>query len=488
MWRKIANWVGREWHQSWLMVSFCIGVIAGTVLALDLRVNYFASPVWIGVVVGLFVAAYLKPKTALIILGLVAGMVLAFFRASAELVGEDYVRRLYGETVLVAGAVKGDPETDEKGTKFKMVNSKFGEEGAEVSGSLYVSVSENEELARGDEVMLEGKMSEGFGVYVGYMYRPKIVKWERPEPGDLAVVVRNWFAERIRSAIPETEANLGLSYLLGMRTGLPDELDEKLRTVGLVHIVVASGAHLSILVEVARKIFGKLSRFAGVLFSVLFVVFFMSMVGWTPSIMRAGMMTILTLVAWYSGRKLAAWRLIIMVMAVTLVVNPMFVIDLGWLLSFASYAGIMVLGPRLTRFCYGSRKPGFVASMVITTISATLMTLPIVLYYYGQVSLISVVANLLILPTLPWAMGLVFLTGVVAGVLGLEMVVAWCATKILEFHIAVVEWFGEMKQFLVEMQAYQWWVFLLYLVIIVALVLGWIWKKRRKVVKLREVE
>ncbi|MDO4747403.1 MAG: ComEC/Rec2 family competence protein [Candidatus Saccharibacteria bacterium] len=488
MWRRFVGWMGREWHQSWLMVSFCVGVIAGTILALCFRVNYFASPVWLGVVVGLFLVAYLKPKTALIIMVLVAGMVLAFFRASVELKGEDYVRRLNGETVLVAGIVKGDPETDEKGTKFRLVDLKFGEEEVGASGGLYVSVGENEELARGDEVVLEGKMSEGFGVYAGYMYKPKIVKWERPEPGDLAVKMRNWFAERIRGVMPETEANLGLSYLLGMRTGLSDELNEKLRTVGLVHIVVASGAHLSILVEVARRMFGKLSRFAGVLFSILFVVFFMSMVGWTPSIMRAGMMTILTLVAWYSGRRIESWRLIITVMSVTLIINPMFVVDLGWLLSFASYAGIMIMGPKLTEYFYGGQKPGFVASMILTTLSATLMTLPIVLYYYGQVSLISVIANLLILPTLPWAMGLVFMTGIFAGLPGMETVVAWCATKMLEFHIAVVEWFGEMRQFLMEIRPYQWWVFLLYLVIIGALVMGWIWKKRRKVVKLREVE
>ncbi len=384
-----------------------------------------------------------------------------------------------GQNVVVTGTIDGDPETDEKGTSFKLKNLRFGENGEyESRGSLYISEYKNEKLKRSDEVTLGGKLSDGFGTYAGYMYKPTIKNWKRPEPGDLVLKVRNWFAERIESLIPEPQNKLGLSYLLGMKSGLPDDLAENLRIVGLVHIVVASGAHLSILVEIAKKLFGKLSRFAGLMFSILFIIFFMAMVGWTPSILRAGIMSILTLVAWYVGRKIAPWRIIIMVAAVTLMIDPMFLINLGWLLSFASFAGIMILGPKITKIFYGGKKPGFVAGTVITTVSATLMTLPIVLYYYGTISLTSVVANLLILPTLSYAMGLVFLTGVVAGIPGVEVAVSWCATKLLDFHIAVVGFFGELKQFLIEIPPYQVWVFLIY-ILIFAFILMWWWKKRR---------
>ena len=145
--------------------------------------------------------------------------------------------------------------------------------------------------------------------------------------------------------------------------------------------------------------------------------------------------------------------------------NPMFLINLGWLLSFASFGGIMIVGPRLTRFFYGNKKPNAVAEIIITTISATIMTLPIILYYYGMVSLISVVANLLILPTLPYAMGLVFLTGVVIGIPWVETVMAWCAKMILDFHIMIVNFYGGMNELLVKIPPYQWQVFLIYLVI-----------------------
>ena len=130
----------------------------------------------------------------------------------------------------------------------------------------------------------------------------------------------------------------------------------------------------------------------------------------------------------------------------------------------------MVLGPKMTRYFYGEKKPGFIAETVITTIAATLMTLPITLYYFGQISLISVVANLLILPTLSYAMGLTFLVGVFAGLPGIEIAISFLATKLLDFHILVVEFFGAQTQFLVKFSQYQWQVFLIYIPILLVMI------------------
>lgn len=375
--------LGKLWenlHQSYFVVFWCIGMIAGVVMALIFKINYYVSPWWCVLSTLLFLVTYLKPKYVFVVVAFISGMLVAFFRMSGEI---------------------GTVQTG-----------------------------------------LEGLVTGG----------------------------RDWFAARIQKLIPEPEASLGLSYLLGVKAGLSEELSENLRTVGLVHIVVASGAHLGILVEIARKIFGRISRFAGLLFSILFILFFMMMVGWTPSIMRAGIMAILNLLAWYVGRKIAPWRIILIVAAATLVINPTYITNLGWLLSFASFGGIMILGPQMTKFFYGKKKPGLISSTIITTISATIMTLPLTLYYFGQISLISVVANLLILPTLSWAMGLTFLTGVFAGISGIENVVSFLTMKLLDFHIFVVELFGQMTPFLIKISPYRPQTFLLYLVILVLIV------------------
>ena len=476
---KFVKSLTRPIHQSYFVVALCIGILAGTILALVFRINYFTSPIWLAAVIVFLIIAYLKPRTALIIIAFIAGMLVSFVRASGELQGEDYIRQFYDQTIAVTGTVDGDPNSDETTTKFKLTALKFGEDTErQTPGNLYISISLNETIHRSDQLTIEGKLSPGFGTYAGFMYKPTIQKLARPTPGDPVLATRDWFAARIKTQLPEPNNSLGLSYLLGMKTSLPDDLNENLRTVGLVHIVVASGAHLSILVEIARRIFGKLSRFSGLLFSIAFIIFFMAMVGFTPSIMRAGLMAILALLAWYVGRKFAPWRIILLVAAITLVINPMFIINLGWLLSFASFAGIMILGPQLATFFYGDKQPKFIASTILTTISATLMTLPITLYYFGTLSLISVLANLLILPTLPIAMGLTFLTGTFADLPLINTAISFLTTKLLDFHIAVVNFFAEIKSFLITIDPYQPQVFLLYIPIIVLLVYSFLRRKR----------
>lgn len=470
----MSKFLGQRIHQSYFVVAFCIGIIIGVIIALIFRFNFFSSSLWIILILFLLVFTYFLPKRWLLILVFFAGVILSLFRFSFELFSEEYISQFYGKTVLISGAINWEPETDEKGTKIKISDLSFGKEKYKTGGSIFITLKENESIWRSDRITVSGKLMEGFGTYLGYMYKPKVLNISRPEPGDVTLKIRNWFAERVSQLIPEPEVNLGLSYLLGMKGGLSDELSEKLRTVGLVHIVVASGTHLSILVGIAGKIFGKISRFSGLLFSMLFVLFFMAMVGFTPSILRAGIMSILTVLVGYTGRRFAPWRIILLVSAGTLIYEPMYIINLGWLLSFSAFSGIMILGPKLTEFFYGEKKPGFISSTIITTISATILTLPITLYFYGSVSLISILANLLILPTLPVAMGLVFLSGIIMGFLVLETVVSFLATKILDYHIMIVDFFSSMKSFLVTMETEQAWVFLIYVFIIGVFVLSWI--------------
>lgn len=312
-------------------------------------------------------------------------------------------------------------------------------------------------------------------------------------PQGMALEARDTFAEKVNDTLGGKEAKLGLAYLVGMKDGLDSETQEMLRAVGLTHIVVASGTHLSIIVEFFRKRFGKISRFAGALFGIVFIVIFAAVVGWTASITRAAIVAGLSMFSWYYGRKIGAMRVILIAMAITLLINPLYALDLGWQLSFASFAGIMLLMPAMCEFFYGKkRKPGTVAELLLASIAATLMCAPILLYYFGSLSLIALVANVLILPTIPFAMGMTFLVGL-AGFLPtlllfdwLRFIVVKITTFVLDYHLAVVEFLAKQTSFIITIPKNQPLVLLLYVPILVPFVVGYAKKLRlRQKAKLR---
>lgn len=386
---------------------------------------------------------------------------------------ESRLRNLSGKIITLSGTIVEDPDTTQNGTSYRLnslcldtANSHSMEHDClPAVSTVFVSGSVNRQLQRSDRVTISGKMNAGFGIFAGTFSRPKITNITKLSSGDIFLQVRDFFTNSIRKHIPEEPVALGLGYLLGARSSLPDGLDESLKIVGLTHIIVASGANLSILVSFSRKVFGKVSRLFGMACSVFLVLFYVGMVGLSPSMVRAGIVSILSLLAWSVGRTFSPVRLLIVVAAATLLYNPMYLIDLGWLLSFGSFAGVMIVGPWLTKFFYGNKKPGLIGATLLETISASLICTPILLYFFGTMSLISLLANLLVLPTISLAMSLCFITGIFS-ILNLDWLASLfgqTATWLLNYHLWVINFFGTQTSFLVTIPTQQWPVFLAYL-------------------------
>lgn len=422
----------------------------GVILSFVWNTDFFVSGVWVLAGLGCFVFSVFVPKRILMILALMAGVVLGGWRGGIELIDVKYMAQFEGDEIEVVGKVYEDPDGSGGKMTFRINELRFGGE-REVRGSLFVQVSGGRaEVARSDTVRLRGKLSGGFGSFAGSMYRPKVVEILRPEPGDFGLKIREFFAELVRKYIPSPEVDLSLGYLLGARRALPDSLTETLKIVGLTHIVVASGYNLSILVRFSRKVFGKISRFAAMFVSLILIFMFMAITGWTPSMLRAGMVAVLSLLAWYAGRNFHPVKLIFLVAAATLLINPNYIVDLGWILSIASFAGVIIVAPLITAYFYGRKRPNFVARVVLETVAAQIVCLPVLLFFFGSFSLISVVANVLVVPTIPAVMALTFATGIVSFVPFLAQIIGWAATLVLKYHILVIDFFGAQTSFLIS--------------------------------------
>lgn len=472
---KFCRFCGQEIHASYCFYAAIAGIIFGIVASFYTKTIFCQSWLWLIAAILLLLFALNFSNRLTLLIACLAGMIIANFRVAPELISQDYFVGLTGSTVTISGKIAGDPDISSGQVKFKLSNLRLqlprDQPELQLAGTVYVQLTSSRvELERSDIVTLTGKVGSNFGTYSATFYRPELVDVERAAAGDVFARLKTWFAHLVHNLIPSPAADLGLGYLMGLKSGLPDSLADALRAVGMTHVVVASGAHLGILVSAARKIFGKISKFAGLLFSLLLIAGFVLLVGFTPSMTRAGLVASLSLLLGYVGRKFTPLRLLSFVACLTLLIVPSNFQNLGWQLSFASFFGIMLVAPRLQAFLYGGKHPPWLASMLITSLSTSLICAPILIYNFGSLSLLALIANLIILPTLPYAMLLVFLTGATSFWLWLAQIFATLAQALLEFHIFVVHFLSEKTMFIIELTANDPRIFLIYLPVLLLLI------------------
>lgn len=433
-------------HSSWFLAWIAVGVLGGTALALVVPGALFAGSEWQVMAFSLLFITIIKPLRTMVVMALVGGILLGLWRGASARIGLEGYQPYYEQTVTVQGKINDDTAYGPRGDQ-RLQLSEVQINQQHLPGTVWASTGSLAELKRGDYAILSGRLSEGFGTMAASLHRAELVSAERPSPGDIARRVRDWFAVGVRRSIPEPEASLGVGYLVGQRSSLPERLDEQLRAVGLTHIVVASGYNLTILVRFARRLFARVSKYLATLAAGSMIGGFMLITGFSPSMSRAGLVAGLSLAGWYYGRTIHPLVLLPFAAAVTVLINPAYIWgDIGWYLSFISFAGIILLAPLLQHFFWGQgKRPGFARQILVDTFSAQLLTLPLIIFAFGQYSGYALLANLLVLPVVPVIMLVTFAGGLAS--VALPSISAWVgmpANLLLQYTTGVVGWVANL--------------------------------------------
>ena len=473
----IGKWLGGELHISWLIAVWCLGVVVGVVASMQLPYGMFSGLGWLLLACCLLIPLLKDQRRWMIGLVLVSGATLGLWRGGIGQIGLENYQQIIGSQVELSGKIMEDPDVDKQGkTVLRLTDITF--QNQELPGNIWVTTAKNDVLRRSDRVTVGGKLTDGFGSFAGAIYRAELVDVERPVPGDVAVGARDWFAERVRAKVPAPKADLGLGFLLGLRRALPTELAEALKIAGLTHVIVASGYNLTILVRLSRRLFVRVSKYLSMLTSVAMILAFMAITGLSPSMSRAGLVAGLSLATWYYGRNMHPFVLLPFAAAVTLLVNPQFGWnDLGWQLSFASFAGVIVLAPLLQRYFFGEKEPGTLRQIVGETLSAQIMTLPLILLTFGVLSNVALIANVLILPFVPLAMLMTFLVGIFAGVPFLADILATPTTWLLSYMTHVADWLASQSWAQTEISIG--WLGVLVMYAVIALATWYMWRQTK---------
>jgi competence protein ComEC len=474
----VGWWFRQLVHSSWGIAVLCAAFVVGVWLALLLR-----APVWLGVAVLPFIAiSFWRIRVYVLPIIACGGLCVGLGYGSAALGERDAYEAYIGQLVEISGKVKEDPSSSSSGQLSLQLDTVFIDK-RQLPGSILVSVSMSD-IKRGDIVTVRSILKDGFGSFPATMSRATLVSAIRPSPGDIGRVVRDWFADKVRTAVPEPQASLGIGFLTGQKSALPDDLADALKIAGLTHIVVASGYNLTILVRMARRLFVRVSKYLAAVSSGVMITMFMAITGLSPSMTRAGLVSGLSLLAWYYGHRFHPLVLLPFAAAITVALQPSYVWgDLGWQLSFAAFAGVMIVAPLLQRYFFGAKEPGVLRQILGETIAAHIVTIPIIAIGFGVISNVAVIANVLVVPLVPLAMLLTFIVGLWA-IVGFPFIwfVAVPTTWLLTYMTSVATFVSELSWAQSELQ-FEAWIWAIY---VLAVALACIWMTRATKYDLRE--
>lgn len=388
--------------------------------------------------------------------------------------------RFEGQKVTIIGVANTDAVYGARyQMTFDMRAARVLSDDTPLVGGLQISGFGAPMVYKGDQVQVSGKLFKSRGNNLGRIsYGALTVMAHHPS---LVDTIRRKFAAGIQSTVPEPMASFGMGLLVGQRNTLPQDTSDELQRVGLTHIIAVSGYNLTIIMQAVGRLMKKRSKFQYLFLSILLMFSFLLLAGSSPSIVRASVVCGLGLTAWYFGRKIKPIVLLMTAAAITVVANPLYAWgNVSWMLSFLAFFGVLVVAPIIVGRFYRRREPGFIAGIVVESLCAEIMTLPYVLYIFGQMSTVATLANLLVAAFVPLAM----LCSLIAGLAGMCIPafagwITWPATLVMTYMLDMVRLLSYVPHAFIENLSFSG-ILLAVSYLLVACLLGIAWHRTRQ--------
>lgn len=463
-----------QFRRTTLLILSMLAFLSGLALART-EVLITGGWVWLSLVSLIAVARRrsLTTTAAIIFFGLALG----WWRGSVYMRQLAWYQPLLKRPVIITARADSDGVYAERSQlAFDITQIQVRDpESIRLAGKIGVKGFGEQAVYRGDMVQIEGKLYPTRGSRQASISFAEIKVVGRSSSS--IETMRRRFQAGMLSALPEPMASFGLGLLIGQRNTLPDSVTGQLKNVGLTHIVAVSGYNLTIIMGAVYLALKKRSKYQSTVFSLLLIMLFLLFTGFSPSIVRAAIVSTLSILAVYYGHRFRPLVLILLAAVLTAGWYPVYIwSDIGWYLSFLAFFGVLILAPLLIKRVYGAKKPRLVANVLIETLCAQALTLPLIMYIFGEVSLISLPANILLVPLVPLAMLLSF----IAALAGMFMPFmagwfAWPAKILLTYMLDMVALLARVPHALAERSLSLAAMLVLYTVIVgVALIL---WRK-----------
>ncbi|TAN57691.1 ComEC family competence protein [Patescibacteria group bacterium] len=394
-------------------------------------------------------------------------------RLNEPIIDQSHIGFYNGQKILLQGIVVGEPEMKKASIRYAI--REITADNHDLRGRLLITSRFYPEYHYGDLLEIECKLKkpepfEGFeydkylsryGIYSTCSF-PKIALLEQNKGSAVRAMLldfKKYFTSRLEKIFPAAPAALAAGLLTGERSGIPEELKDKFSTTGLSHILAVSGFNITIIGWAiywvsARAPFMNRKRAFWLSLGIIFC--FVLIAGFEASIIRAAIMGSLVLIAEQAGRRRSGLNLLLIAAAVMLLINPkLFWLDIGFQLSFLATFGLLEVSPRIEKYFLWMPETLELRKTFAATISAQIMTLPIIASSFGIVSLIAPLTNIIVLPLIPYIMLFVLIAGIGAVIfIKLGIALALVPLILIWYVIFIAQFFSDIPFAALEIESY----------------------------------
>lgn len=432
--------------------------LAGVALRSFISFNNFYLLAAFGIA-AIFCFGWLNRRAAIIGLSLVFAFLFGVFWFGMFELKEFKLERFVSARARLEGRIIGEPSFS--GSSQKLI---FTPDAAPRE-KILIFAKRYPEFEYGDKVVISGDLenpqNNGRFNYRNYLLKdgiyftasyPEIELLDKNHGGVLHNLIsfKRRFERNINDSLSLPHSAFVNGILLGDRSEFPADLKQMFISSGVSHLVALSGYNVSVIVLFISFIFGYLffSRKTLAFWATVALVFlFVLTTGASASLVRAAVMGTSVLVARYFGRGTQAGRLLIFAAFVMVLINPkILVYDVGFQLSFLAMLGLIYISPLLVRKL--KRIPEFwkFKGSFIETLSAQAAVLPLLIFSFGQFSIVSPLTNTLILPFVPYTMLFGFVVGVAGFLSGaLSQIFAFPLWTITSCQLWIINFFANFS-------------------------------------------
>jgi len=353
------------------------------------------------------------------------------------------------------------------------------------SSFLFESINRDKYLIRtdkfssyfyGDKISISGevKIPENFenenGITFDYQkfllkdgvthvaFYPVIEILERNSKRDIFFYIfkfKNLLVEKTKRIFAKKTSSLVLGVLLGIKDSIPASLEENFRRTGLIHILVLSGFNLTIIAYFFFKFLSSFHRNIRYLISLIFIIFFVIMVGAGATIVRAGIMISLFILSKFFRKNSSPLNALVLAGSIMIFLNPLILLyDASFQLSFVATLGLISFSEIIKKVFFFLPEKFSLKEIVVSNIAVQITVIPILIYLMGEFSIISLIPNILVLPLIPFFMLSSFLAILISFVSGLFALPFIFSTEFFsKIIIFLVNFFGGFNFSIIKVEA-----------------------------------